>query len=504
MRTQHDLPFDEKIRATEIHRTLCAVKEDFRQYLKKYPFTYKNAELTTTEIQKRSDFLDETKDNFEKFYQTLIEVLIKIKPEDIQTIASENESAHFKHFTDCYHSLDLEGFYSVNGKPIQFWSGQVAKNKIIADQSQYSDSDIPAISVMYKLNHFIQAEEKRRGSFFLKRLLAELNTAYFASQAKGIVNIYLATNKEKEKSGITIGNYFWNEELPILQKKYFRNEIQLRLFLWKGGDYWEGPYDIYKQSHLVPVVRRNAYRCFSSPRLLDHSPERFETEEKMIPEQKPFLTWSKQPARPQVLTLSNLKKITQLWRIHCPKAFRFRFFAGFLPLLKSTNNQSIPLMSVHAIVNFLIQSNISVDIRDEHRATPLIYAALIDDTKIIAALLEAKADINAKNYRGDTALMTAAYEGNIASIQLLLESKADIQATDNYGFSALMWAMKQCRDHTVSLLLKSRANPFIVNKCGKNIYSYALECKSMFFKQMVEKAMDEELILLINNLSRYR
>ena len=69
--------------------------------------------------------------------------------------------------------------------------------------------------------------------------------------------------------------------------------------------------------------------------------------------------------------------------------------------------------------------------------TPLAWAALMGQTKVVALLLEHGADINAKNRDGATPLHSAAFLGRVETVKLLLEKGADTTLRNNDGTTAM-------------------------------------------------------------------
>lgn len=61
-------------------------------------------------------------------------------------------------------------------------------------------------------------------------------------------------------------------------------------------------------------------------------------------------------------------------------------------------------------------------------STPLIVAALLDQSEAAGLLIENGADVNAKNNEGTTALLTAAFFCRTKTVKLLLSKGADLNA----------------------------------------------------------------------------
>src|SRR4029077_20743383 len=75
------------------------------------------------------------------------------------------------------------------------------------------------------------------------------------------------------------------------------------------------------------------------------------------------------------------------------------------------------------------------------QATPLMAAALDNQTVIVEALLAKGANVMARNSGGFTSLHAAAYAGSVPIANLLLEKKAALDDADNKaGVTPLMVA----------------------------------------------------------------
>ena len=92
-------------------------------------------------------------------------------------------------------------------------------------------------------------------------------------------------------------------------------------------------------------------------------------------------------------------------------------------------------------INDAIKNGANVNARDKDRITPLIYAAIVSDPKIITALISAGADVNAKTNKGTTALMGAVLQKrNPEVITTLLELGADPKVKNGDGKMAIDYA----------------------------------------------------------------
>lgn len=91
--------------------------------------------------------------------------------------------------------------------------------------------------------------------------------------------------------------------------------------------------------------------------------------------------------------------------------------------------------------------------------TPLMMAAMANNTNLIARLLEAGAEVNEKRMGSRTALLLAAQNGHNEAVRMLLDNGADMNVSvgmDN--MKVVQWAMFTKKKDTVELLLDRGAD----------------------------------------------
>ena len=79
----------------------------------------------------------------------------------------------------------------------------------------------------------------------------------------------------------------------------------------------------------------------------------------------------------------------------------------------------------------------SVEARDVHGHTPLMFASMNGHAGIIKALLAAGADVNAANKGGETALILACALGHLEAARALVAAGANVNAVDEDGSTPL-------------------------------------------------------------------
>jgi ankyrin repeat protein len=108
----------------------------------------------------------------------------------------------------------------------------------------------------------------------------------------------------------------------------------------------------------------------------------------------------------------------------------------------------------------LLEAGADPSVRNLFGSTPLMEAAIVGHTALIALLLEAGADVESANYEGQTALMAVARTGNTEAARLLLDAGADPNAYETWGGqTALMWAAARRHPEMLRLLAEHGADP---------------------------------------------
>lgn len=108
-----------------------------------------------------------------------------------------------------------------------------------------------------------------------------------------------------------------------------------------------------------------------------------------------------------------------------------------------------------AIMEFLIDKKINLNVTDIEGNSPLHYAAWQGNTKILSLLIDAEGDINAQNSNGEVPLFHAIRKGNWDTTVLLLDAGADTELTD-YTARGLMDYAKDSEDRQLFRKLRKR------------------------------------------------
>jgi hypothetical protein len=252
-------------------------------------------------------------EKWEAFYQEFALASARFTREDFDSIGTSQPSVQVTRLMHCFYTLDQNGLDFVNGRRINFWSGQKAKQQAL-NATSLSDSQIPAVCVGFDICRCIQKIENCNKQLILARFLPNVISAIFASQAKGEVEVFISSDKFSETASLTAGNNFWNSELPVLQALCQQHILKrISVYLKNSNDDWSSPIDFNsKESNKIPVVRRLPYQI-GSPILDDKDPSCFvQIERWKNPEL--FPTWCQNAkARPNI-TLGSLRRIARQWR----------------------------------------------------------------------------------------------------------------------------------------------------------------------------------------------
>lgn len=113
------------------------------------------------------------------------------------------------------------------------------------------------------------------------------------------------------------------------------------------------------------------------------------------------------------------------------------------------------------VVKLLLQAGANVNERGSKARTPVMFAALCDNTsQVVELLLESSADVSARDSMGWTALMhaTRRREENLDTIEMLVRAGADVNASHKQGGTALSVAAYHGHTKAVQFLIKAGAN----------------------------------------------
>jgi ankyrin repeat protein len=111
-----------------------------------------------------------------------------------------------------------------------------------------------------------------------------------------------------------------------------------------------------------------------------------------------------------------------------------------------------------AAMDMIAKKSADVNAAEGDGTTPLIWAASLNDTDMVARLIKAGAKPNVRNQLGSLPLTEAAFHANTEMIQALLEAGADPNAAGPDGQTPLMLVARTANVAAAKLLLDKGAN----------------------------------------------
>ena len=139
------------------------------------------------------------------------------------------------------------------------------------------------------------------------------------------------------------------------------------------------------------------------------------------------------------------------------------------------------------VVSELLKIGCEPNVEDNEGHTPLHYATLYRNCKIVKALLENGANVNCQSKDGLlTPLHYAAEDGDLEIAELLLQHNADVDIVDFMKWSALFLAVSNHKSQIVEILLRNGAKSYFYLKQDlhlfKNFDRVPPEIVKIFFK----------------------
>jgi ankyrin repeat protein len=123
----------------------------------------------------------------------------------------------------------------------------------------------------------------------------------------------------------------------------------------------------------------------------------------------------------------------------------------------------------------LIHAGANVKATNRYGITPLTLACTNGSGAMVDLLLTAGADPNTTTPEGETALMTAARTGRLAAVNALLSRGAEVNKKEGWqGQTALMWAAAEGHSGVVARLLEAGADPNVRSSGGFTALLFAV------------------------------
>jgi len=108
--------------------------------------------------------------------------------------------------------------------------------------------------------------------------------------------------------------------------------------------------------------------------------------------------------------------------------------------------------------NELIENGANVNQVGYYGRTPLLYALLDNNYKVVKFLIEKDADVNQVDYKGRNPLFFSCYFENYDLAKFLVENGADINNVKNKDYNPLRIACRRKNFNIVKLLINNKAD----------------------------------------------
>ncbi|HET9843772.1 MAG TPA: hypothetical protein VFP93_03850, partial [Gammaproteobacteria bacterium] len=249
------------------------------------------------------------------FLQASSDILVNFTQADADSIGSGKETSNALKFIDLMKGLEKSGFNGTRNMPINFWSGNIGRTRAhLNPQQEFSDSEVTSLVVLFDLCGLIQKFESKSAQQdpnfkkTLSSLLPEALSKLYANEARGNVNVYMASDKLSELSGLTAGNNFWNAELPTLQSLLHLGKV--KAILVHTYDHatksWKSPVNINdREADVINIVRRCSHPG-SGKLPADTDPQLFVQDRS----QKEYEVWCNTASARSLIQLGKLRKFT--------------------------------------------------------------------------------------------------------------------------------------------------------------------------------------------------
>lgn len=298
------------------------VKEEFRDYILNKNLG-KFAQLSSSLSGEPVDLLKHkierfaSSSQFDDFYQEMSVVLCRLQEKDLASLGSEKPTPATKAFLDCFRKLEQHGFYGSHGHRLNFWSGQEARKKAVQDPGSKSDGEISLISLGFTLCNVVLSKENptdRKISTFLRQAFSKM----FSSQAVGDVIAYVSCDKESDVPALSVGNCFWNNELPTLrnlQETGILNRIYVSFYRnHQGKAEWLPPVLLDEEGDKVVVSRRKPYINDAKVADLEDQDKSVFMPCEMWQDPATYNEWCKTAGPRPGITWSSLKACARCWQ----------------------------------------------------------------------------------------------------------------------------------------------------------------------------------------------
>lgn len=253
------------------YRDILKLNKDFYSEINKVKghiqmFHYSHFPKKISEDQKLEDEAVQRMENFvnsdesQLLFTQIMKLFMDFQQADLDKLNTKEETERGKQLKNCMKQLEGGGFYGIpQGEKINFWSGDIAHEKADLMPNEISCSNVPIVSLLFVFADFLKVDK----NIDINNVVTEAISKLLALEASGDVNVYISSYKLREKSGITVGNTFWNSELQVLQEGVKAKKINtINVHLYNDeNQQWCEPIDINSnQACDLVLARRNAYQ----------------------------------------------------------------------------------------------------------------------------------------------------------------------------------------------------------------------------------------------------
>lgn len=302
-----------KNQSSSIKKDFDKCKNRCRKVLKKEVrsiiLTCHSGDSAAKNIENRMNIFFEG-ENFDLFYNELGDVVDQLNEKDMLSIGTDHQTIMADRFSYCVKILQNAGFTHSENNLLNFWSGKKAQRRAdfrnSKNRTSLSDSNIGTMRVFLVIaNEIIKCHSKNTGFIYSSLLKGIFRIS--ASQAFGNIDVFLSNDKKGMEAGLIVNNYFWDIELPILQRLRQEGKVKcIMIHRLSPDNHWLTPVDLNKTAcQTLPLFRRYLYvhknigdkesGCLFTKKTKKKHLRRDQV--------KPVLTWGK------------LKRYAQKWRL---------------------------------------------------------------------------------------------------------------------------------------------------------------------------------------------
>lgn len=184
-------------------------------------------------------------------------------------------------------------------EPHSFWSGTRAR-EYAKKQIYKTDYSYPILCLLFEMCNILRNNSVKHD--VLSTIMFSLSKIY-TYQCRIKAFLYLSSDKTSESAGLTIGNNFWEAELPVLRELQLTNKIKdIVVFVYENNEWSNG---ISLDKIILPIRRRHFH-----PSDLEIKKSSYQKQKMTI---KEIDDW-KQSSPRSFITVYALKRMITKWK----------------------------------------------------------------------------------------------------------------------------------------------------------------------------------------------